>query len=84
LLQGPAVAGASIARPANLRKTIEIVPDEGATIPDLDPFRIMRGGGLMELGFLDLHVEPTSTQSTRLPDSNLASDDQCAAIAVSG
>jgi len=36
-------------------------------------------------GFLDLHVEPTSiTQSTRLPDSNLASDDQCAAIVVSG
>ena len=40
---------------------------------------------LRGLGFLDLHVEPTSiTQSTRLPDSNLASDDQCAAIVVSG
>jgi len=34
--------------PANLRKTIEIVPDEGATIPDPDPFPIMRGD-LMEL-----------------------------------
>jgi hypothetical protein len=33
-----AVAGASIARPPNLRETIEIVPDEGATIPDLDTF----------------------------------------------